>query len=459
MKKLLLYLFLICIPISLYSQEEDAMKLIFEIPGDQLLLTMPLFADTLNIDIDWGDGITQTCTSPAFIGHVYENPGEYTVLIDGMISHIGYTHPSTFFKYLTKIESWGYLKLKSLENTFAGISMLESIPDSIPSGVTNTSSMFYGATNFNCDLSNWDVSNIEQMESMFAYASGFNQDLSSWDVSNVANFNNIFLGMALSTENYSNTLAGWSQLNLQRDVHFVGGFSQYDSIGAAAKQKMINDFNWTFTDGGRELELSYFNLVYQETGVMLSWETEPEVNQYKFFIERMQDTISCGGLDLTDWYSWEWELVDSVEFSVNDSYTYLDSSFCPSTVEVYYRLKQVGDNIETKYSQLRNVQIEPVTGIDDPDGNEIPTGYSLLQNYPNPFNPTTIVKYNIVKNENVSLKVYDVLGREVKILVNEMQLPGKYEVEMNGSGLSSGVYIYRLQAGDFISSRKMVLLK
>ncbi|MCB0750400.1 MAG: T9SS type A sorting domain-containing protein, partial [Ignavibacteriae bacterium] len=83
----------------------------------------------------------------------------------------------------------------------------------------------------------------------------------------------------------------------------------------------------------------------------------------------------------------------------------------------------------------------------------------------NPFNPTTIIKYsvpNVVSNfssNNVELKVYDVLGREIKTLVNQKQKAGNYEVSFDAKELSSGVYFYRLQSGDFIQTKKMMLLK
>jgi hypothetical protein len=85
--------------------------------------------------------------------------------------------------------------------------------------------------------------------------------------------------------------------------------------------------------------------------------------------------------------------------------------------------------------------------------------YQLSQNYPNPFNPTTTIEYTIPKSGFVSLKVYDILGREVKTLVHQQELPGIYKVQFNGSNLASGVYFYRIEAGEFVSSKKFVLLK
>jgi photosystem II stability/assembly factor-like uncharacterized protein len=86
-------------------------------------------------------------------------------------------------------------------------------------------------------------------------------------------------------------------------------------------------------------------------------------------------------------------------------------------------------------------------------------GFKLAQNYPNPFNPTTTISFQLKADSYVTLKVYDVLGREVRTLVNENLKPGSYETRFDGTGLASGVYMYRLQAGDFIQTRKLILLR
>ena len=91
--------------------------------------------------------------------------------------------------------------------------------------------------------------------------------------------------------------------------------------------------------------------------------------------------------------------------------------------------------------------------------NQIPKRYSLQQNYPNPFNPSTRIKFDIPRGSPVRLKVYDMQGREVAELVNEKLSAGVYEYEWNGVGLPSGVYFYRLQVGEFIETRRMVLVK
>jgi hypothetical protein len=89
----------------------------------------------------------------------------------------------------------------------------------------------------------------------------------------------------------------------------------------------------------------------------------------------------------------------------------------------------------------------------------VPSNYLLYQNYPNPFNPTTIINYSVPETEFVTLKVYDVLGNETATLVKEEKAAGNYEVSFSATNLPSGIYFYRLQAGDFLDIKKMVLLR
>ncbi len=98
-----------------------------------------------------------------------------------------------------------------------------------------------------------------------------------------------------------------------------------------------------------------------------------------------------------------------------------------------------------------------VTGVELANG--LPTQFALEQNYPNPFNPSTNIKYQIPNANHVALKVFDVLGREVATLVNDQRSPGTYKVQWDASGVASGVYLYRLQAGSFVETKKCVVLR
>ena len=122
-----------------------------------------------------------------------------------------------------------------------------------------------------------------------------------------------------------------------------------------------------------------------------------------------------------------------------------------------------GDTEDTAPSELWYVDgvtahVEPkITSVEDNE--EIAVSFSLSQNYPNPFNPSTTIKYSVPQVSEVSLKVYDVLGREVATLVDAQQAQGTYQVNFDASNLASGMYIYTIKAGSFVSSKKMLLMK
>ncbi len=132
------------------------------------------------------------------------------------------------------------------------------------------------------------------------------------------------------------------------------------------------------------------------------------------------------------------------------SYSYSEKLDKPGSY--YYRLKQVDFNGDFTYSNT----IEVTIGL--------PEEYSLSQNYPNPFNPATTIKYTIPSNvnsglSNVKIVVFDMLGKVVTELVNEFKEPGTYEVTLDASQLTSGVYFYRLITDGFLETKKMTLLR
>ena len=85
--------------------------------------------------------------------------------------------------------------------------------------------------------------------------------------------------------------------------------------------------------------------------------------------------------------------------------------------------------------------------------------YDLTQNFPNPFNPTTTINYQMPKKGQVTIKIYDILGREIATLVNEEKTQGRYAISFDGSNLASGIYIYQIHVNDYFNSKKMILLK
>jgi len=145
----------------------------------------------------------------------------------------------------------------------------------------------------------------------------------------------------------------------------------------------------------------------------------------------------------------------SIQLTANTSHTFVPD-WTGLTNSQLLVLVDVGNNgtIDDTLS-LKN----EVTGIKDEGSLLSPDSYNLAQNYPNPFNPVTTIQYSIPNRSSVTLKIYDVLGKEIATLVNEEKDRGLYSVNFDASGLASGIYLYRLQAGSFVETKKMILLK
>ena len=157
------------------------------------------------------------------------------------------------------------------------------------------------------------------------------------------------------------------------------------------------------------------------------------------------------------WYT----TLDSIYYSSDNGNTFILDHVAP-IFDFYWQisLKKINNQI-LGWAVGQNGTISKYTepiGI-KPISSEIPNKFELFQNYPNPFNPSTIIKYSIAKDNNVSLKVYNVLGQLVTTLVNEFQKSGEYKVTFNGENFASGVYFYKLESGSFVSTKKMVLMK
>ncbi|HMN16903.1 MAG TPA: YCF48-related protein [Ignavibacteriaceae bacterium] len=188
------------------------------------------------------------------------------------------------------------------------------------------------------------------------------------------------------------------------------------------------------------VELINFSAEQIENKILLKWITATETNNSGFQIERQEAKKSR----IEDWKN-----IGFVNGNGTTTeprlYSFVDENL--SAGKYQYRLKQTDFDGSFEYSNTIEVEIS------------IPTRFSLNQNFPNPFNPSTIIKYSLKDDGRVSLKIFNSLGEEVRTLVNEIKPAGNYEVEFNASELPSGIYIYSIQAGEFISSKKMILLK
>ncbi|MCC6255841.1 MAG: T9SS type A sorting domain-containing protein, partial [Ignavibacteriaceae bacterium] len=144
-----------------------------------------------------------------------------------------------------------------------------------------------------------------------------------------------------------------------------------------------------------------------------------------------------------------WEKIGFVNGNGNSNspkdYLFVDKNFIGGS-KFNYRLKQIDNDGQFEYSEMVEVQV-------------VPNKFELYQNYPNPFNPSTKIRYQLPNESKVVIKIYNILGSEVMELVNSKKEAGVYEAEFNAASLSSGTYIYKISADNFVQTKKMILLK
>jgi hypothetical protein len=245
-------------------------------------------------------------------------------------------------------------------------------------------------------------------------------------------------GSAFYTEDGGNT---WTRSTLSvgssitvRDIELAGGRMWF--VGTDGM--IIRGY----ADPQIPVELASFTAMVNGNNVSLNWMTASEINNMGFDIER--GVISNGVRNLI------WEKIGFIEGNGTTTgvttYSFSDKGL---TSGVYnYRIKQIDFDGTFKYYNLsESIEIG------------VPDKFDLAQNYPNPFNPATVISYQLPASGMVSLKVYNVIGQQVAELINEVKQAGVHTVEFIAANLPSGVYLYRLNAGSYTSTRKMMLIK
>lgn len=180
--------------------------------------------------------------------------------------------------------------------------------------------------------------------------------------------------------------------------------------------------------------------------VKLDWTTLTEINNYGFNVQRRRDTDSLF-VDVPNSF-----IPGHGTTTEPHHYSYTDTTATRALWS--YRLKQIDLDGTVHYSAA--ITVDLTTAVEEP---QLPTVFSLHQNYPNPFNPSTTIRYDLPVATHVTLKLYDIVGREAQVLVDGIQEPGYKSVQFDARSLASGVYLYRLQAGTFVEIRKMVVIK
>jgi hypothetical protein len=218
-------------------------------------------------------------------------------------------------------------------------------------------------------------------------------------------------------------------------------FNGFDS--ATGTYKVLCD-KMIYVESPLPVELTEFSAELSESDVELTWSTSTELNNSGFEIQRADES--------GEWKveNGKWSKIGFVSGggTTNEPREYSFTERNLETGKYKYRLKQLDFNGNFEYFELAEV-----VSIGIPDK------YDLSQNYPNPFNPVTTINYDLPSDGIVSIKVYDILGRELKTLVNEMKTAGYHKIRFNAADFGSGAYFYRMKAGDFVAVKKFVVLK
>ena len=378
-------------------------------------IRIPMIGGGYDFIIDWGDGSDETYSNDPTedvqhsLTHTYSDPGTYTVSISGDFPRIYFINADDREKILT-VEQWGDIQWASMERAFNGAVNLNITATDAPdlTAVSSMRQIFNLASSLNADLDNWDTSTITDMYMAFRRAVQFNGNIAGWQTGNVTDMANMFI----EAENFNGDISGWdvgqvaTMAGMFRDAKaFNGDISGWNTETVANMNNMFrgaSDFN---RDIGQ-------------------WATGAVVDMSNMF-----QNASSFNQDLTLW------CVDSIASE-------------PSNFSANSPLAE---------------ENKPVwgtcPGVTSIEAKAIPVAFSLEQNYPNPFNPSTVIGYQLPVNSEVSIEVYNLLGRRVATLVNERKPAGHHNVTFDASGLSSGVYVYRIRAGEFVKTRKMMLVK
>lgn len=270
--------------------------------------------------------------------------------------------------------------------------------------------------------------------------------------------------------NYRSTDFGenWTEISIGSSQQTVGAFIKYNDYFIAGMRDGTSDFLHKSTDDGQSW-MSFGNDDYGATNIVLV-----ENSLYAASGTALLKSTDGGeNMDFvpglhSGYYYHRLKSLNSYLLVFHETGIYFkhdDSTYWYSTADALMPTFIVEGESDEEFLYAITLQNKiwkrnlPGFITDVEDLNFTPHSFQLDQNYPNPFNPATSIEYRIGSSEYVTLKVYDILGREVATLVNEEKPAGKYDIEFDGSKLSSGIYFFRLKAGNLIETKKMVLLR
>ena len=420
--------------------------------GDlNVILNIPGFYD-YNFSVNWGDGqgntgVTQTIT------HNYAAPGTYTVEIIGVYPYFSLCEsPSQFCdnaRKLSTVESWGDQEWQLMHSSFKAARNFTMTATDIPdlSQVSNMSNMFYGADAFNQPLNNWDVSSVTDMSKMFRNSSSFNQPLSNWDVSSVTDMSS----MLHSASSFNQFLDNWDVSNvntMNRMFAFTPLFNQplnswdvsnvTDMFAVFAFTPLFNQplSNW---DVSSVTDMSFMFIRAESFNQPLdSWDVSLVINMYGMF-----QVASSYNQPLSNW---DVSSVVNMDLMFKDAETFNQdiSTWCVDQIPT--------EPIDFSLNSLLQDSFKPIWGTCEPLSTNQVQAIDLTL-FPNPVSEKLFVDFQSSYNFQ-SIKIFDMLGREVKALN-----PDRIQEGIEVSGMNTGSYLIQFMTQDKQQLTKRFIIK
>ena len=395
------------------------------------------------------------------------------------------------------ISSWDVSNVQNMEMTFRmATAFNQDLSSWNVSNVSNMKLTFEDASNFEGDLSAWDVSNVSDMYGMFLRANNFNSDISAWDVSNTTNMSHMFLGCS----NFAAGLSEWTVSNVSDmsqmfddATNFNGDISGWDVSNVIEMEEMFLDaqsFNQNISGWNVSLVVNMDNMFLNTNSLSGSNQclidesfSANEAWPYNWFGSCQPELTEMPDVIISQDQVLQLILLDFAIFPTQSIEGYSFSSFTDDSANVMVEVEDyilviqpanewVGSahvtiSVHNDSSDLADTT-HFVLEVEETDlstvENMVPDFFALHQNYPNPFNPTTQIKYDLPDDQFVSIAIYDVMGHNIRTLMNVKQTAGYHSIHWDakndiGEDVAAGMYIYIIQAGEFRATKKMVLLK
>lgn len=396
------------------------------------------------------------------------------------------------------IGSWDVSSVGDMKFMFSEASAFnQDIGNWDVSSVTTMERMFFSAKSFNHDIGDWDVSSVTNMNLMFSLASSFNQDIGAWDVGSVTSnwgersityMHRMFDDATSFNQDLTSWCAGEEPVDFAKNSALeeanlplwntcAGGFQllkngktvKCSSIDSGVIQPLLGT---TYTAVDRELLQTFINV-----NVDLSTVCTSSITDMSSLFDNATDfDEDISGWDVSSVTSMASMFSGASSFNQDigiwdvSSVVNMDSMFVGATIFNQNLTNWCVTNITSEpghfatnsaLSEENKPEWGTCTNVitNNEVSGELPEQSSLKQNYPNPFNPSTTIQFDLPDASKITLIVYNMLGQQVAILVDEFRSAGTYNESFDASGLSSGVYVYQLVTGNQVLSRQMILVK